>query len=90
MAMKEYRQELDKIDFQNMMSGIRAFADRYKKNNNIKEEIIMVLIVYETPNNKCSERQTLIDYFNDNGVECKELDYPINSLVSIKNEPFDF
>ena len=90
MAMKEYRQELDKIDFQNMMCGIRAFADRYKKNNDIKEEIIMILIVYETPNNKCSERQTLIDYFNDNGVECKELDYPINSLVSIKNEPFDF
>ena len=65
------------IDFEQMMRGITAFANRYKKVNNIKEEIIMVLIVYETPDNKCSERQSLIDYFNRHGIDCQELDYPI-------------
>ena len=65
-------------------------ANRYAIANNIKEEIIIVLIVYETPTNPCSERKPLQDYFNDHGVECKELDYPINNLNSIKDEPFDF
>lgn len=77
LTMREYRQELEKIDFEKMMRGIRAMADRYKKQNKINEEIVMVLIVYETPDNKCSERQSLINYFNSHGVECKELEYPI-------------
>ena len=74
---ESYRQELDKIDFRDMINNIQAFADWYKNYFHIKEEIIMVLIVYESPKNKCSERQTLIEYFNDNGVDCKELEYPI-------------
>ena len=65
-------------------------AENYKQTENIKGEIILVLIVYETPSNPCSERKALQDYFNDHGVECKELDYPINNLNSIKDEPFDF
>ena len=75
--LQDYNFELELIDFEQMMRGITAFADRYKKINNIEEEIIMVLIVYETPTNPCSERKSLIDYFNRHGVECKELEYPI-------------
>ena len=33
----------------------------------------IVLIVYETPNNPCSERWALQEFFN-----CKELEYPIS------------
>ena len=36
------------------------------------DEPIIVLIVYETPNNPCSERYALQRFFN-----CKELEYPI-------------
>ena len=61
--LTEYRKLLDNIDFDKMYKGIENFANRYKKENNIKEEIIMVLIVYETPLNPCSERGALIDYF---------------------------
>ena len=52
-------------------------AESYKQTENIKEEIILVFIVYETPTNPCSERQALINYFNSKGIECKELKYPI-------------
>lgn len=58
-------------------------AENYKQTENIKEEIILVLIVYETPSNPCSERQALIDYFNSKGIECQELEYPIQK--NIKN-----
>ena len=73
-----------------MMSDIENLAKRYAIANNINEEIIIVLIVYETPNNPCSERKPLQDFFNSHGVECKELEYPINNWSQIKNEPFDF
>ena len=75
--LTNYRTALEQIDFEKMMSGIRTFAQEYAKKENLTEEPIMVLIVYEVPNNPCSERQTLIGYFNNHGVECKELEYPI-------------
>ena len=59
------------------MSSFEDLAIRYKKHEYIDDEITIVLIVYETPKNPCSERGALIDYFNSHGVECKELDYPI-------------
>ena len=60
-----------------MYNDMLELAENYKKTENIKEEIILVLIVYETPYNHCSERQALIDYFNSKGIECQELEYPI-------------
>ena len=75
--VKDYEFNLQFVDFEQMMKGITAFADRYKQINNIEEEIIMVLMVHEAPDNPCSERYSLIKYFNQHGVECKELDYPI-------------
>ena len=79
--LQHYRTCLERIDFEKMMRGIEGFAKQYKIDNNIQEEIIMVLIVYETPDNKCSERQSLINYFNAHGVECKELEYPIQQKI---------
>lgn len=75
--LQDYRKNLENIDFDAMMEGIRIFAYDYANKEGITEEPIMVLIVYEAPNNPCSERKALIDYFNCHGVECKELDYPI-------------
>lgn len=89
--LQEYRKCLDKVDFNKMMAGIRAFADQYKKENYINEEIIMVLIVYETPLNPCSERQALVDYFKKNGVNCEEWTFPqIKLNKNIDKGVFDF
>ena len=86
----DYRKNLDNIDFDKMMADMQKLADNYKEKEKIQDEIIIVLIVYEAPNNPCSERKPLQDYFNSHGIECKELDYPINNLASIKHESFDF
>lgn len=75
--LKKYRNELDKINFNQMIKDMEQLAIQWQKVENIQEEPIIVLIVYETPNNLCSERKVLIEYFNDNGIECKELEYPI-------------
>ena len=88
--IKNYESELELIDFNSMLKGMEQFCNDYCKQYNIQEEPIAVLIVYEAPNNPCSERHSLINYFNHHGVECKELDYPINSPVKIEDKPFDF
>lgn len=90
LFLKEYRKRLDNIDFDRMYKDMENFANRYKQNEGFEEEPIIVLIVYETPQNHCSERQALIDYFNSKGVECKELDYPIQEKLEIKKGEFEF
>ena len=75
--VKNYEFELEMIDLPKMMKGIENFCNDYCKQEKIKEEPIAVLMVYEAPNNPCSERYSLINYFNKHGIECKELDYPI-------------
>lgn len=75
--LKCYRQQLEKVNFEKMIKDMEDFAIEYQKSEGFEEEPIMVLIVYEVPKNLCSERQALIDYFNENGIECEELKYPI-------------
>ena len=84
--LSHYRALLDNIDFDKMYKGIESFANRYKEENNIEEEIIMTLIVYETPSNPCSERGALIDYFKSKGIEVEEF----QPKIEIKEGEFVF
>lgn len=70
LAMQEYRQLLETIDFDKMMKAFEYCLNKFNKDT-------IVLIVYEAPNNLCSERKYLQEYFNEHGIECKELEYPI-------------
>lgn len=73
-----YRAALEKyIDFDSMIEDLKKFAHSYQTIFNIKDEIIIVLLVHEAPTNPCSERQVLIDYFKSHGYDCEELHYPI-------------
>ena len=69
-TMQEYRQLLDTIDFDKMIKAFEYCLNKFNKDT-------IVLMVYETPNNLCSERRYLQEYFNKHGIECKELKYPI-------------
>ncbi len=80
LFLRSYKFELQLIDFDKMLRGMEAFCKRYCEQENIAEEPVAVLIVYETPDNPCSERQGLIDLFTSHGIECKELEYPIQKI----------
>ena len=68
--LQEYKQLLNTIDFNKMTRAFEYCLNKFNKD-------IIVLIVYEAPNNLCSERRCLQEYFNEHGIECKELEYPI-------------
>ena len=69
-AMQEYRQLLEIVDFNKMIKGFQYCLNKFHADT-------IVLIVYEAPNNLCSERVALQNYFTEHGLQCEELKYPI-------------
>ena len=75
-TMKEYRQLLeDKVDFERTIKAFQFCVDKFGLP--FGHEPIIVLMVHEAPDNPCSERWALQDYFTSHGWKCKELKYPI-------------
>ena len=71
-CMKEYFNLLNTlVDKERTLKAFEFCADKFHRPFD-DEEPIIVLIVYEAPNNPCSERYGLQKFFN-----CKELEYPI-------------
>lgn len=64
-------------NWQYIYPELEKFATEWCTINNIQEEPIIVFIVYEAPNNPCSERWSWLKIFEEQGIECKELQYPI-------------
>jgi len=71
-TMIEYRELLKMVDKDKILKAFDYCGQKFKKELGFEEDPIIVLIVYETPKNKCSERWALQEVFN-----CKELKYPI-------------
>lgn len=69
-TMQEYRQLLETINFNKMIKAFEFCLNKFNKDT-------IVLMVYEAPNNPCSERKYLQEYFCSHGINCKELNYPI-------------
>jgi hypothetical protein len=60
------------------MERLNWLAQYEQKELQFEDEPIIVFIVHEAWNNPCSERKPLQKYFKEHGIECKELEYPIN------------
>lgn len=75
--LTRYKIALDQLDFDRIMKAFQYCADKFQKELGFKEEPIIVLMVYEVPSNPCSERIVLQKYFQEHGVNCQELTYPI-------------
>lgn len=72
--LKFYRKQLNSISYEDLIHRCEKYLIWYK--SKYEKEIvdpIFVMIVYETPNNPCSERAAIQDWFAANGIECEEL-----------------
>ena len=67
---EQYRELLDTVDFDKMIKGFEFCLNKFNCD-------IIVLMVYEKPDNPFSERSGLQDLFKCHGIECEELRYPI-------------
>lgn len=77
--MEDYKRQLDSLDFDEMICRFRSIAERVSPD---EEDPEIVLLVHEAPNNPCSERWPLFDWFKEHGIEAKE--YPIPAKKSAK------
>lgn len=73
LFLKRYRDQLKNIEFDRTYNWISTLGNTLIKDH----EPYIVLMVWETVSNPCSERIAIQEYFKDNGVECSELLYPI-------------
>lgn len=77
--LRNYREQLDKLDFNEMMQRFESIAARVSPNVDNPD---IILLVWEAPDNPCSERWVLSDWFKDHGVQIEE--YPILEKSSVK------
>ena len=71
--LKSYRAGLRNIDFKALYEKLETFALGWKEIAKFEEEPEIILIVYETPGNPCSERVPIQEWFAENGIKVEEL-----------------
>lgn len=77
--LTEYRKRLyQQVDRNKVKKAFQFCANKFQKELCLNTEPIIVLMVYEAPNNPCSERKILQEVFN-----CQELSYPIGEKYEI-------
>ena len=64
--LKHYRDQLDKINFQNFINELQVIASNTQQMLGFREDPIICLIVHEAPSNPCSERVAIQNWFQDN------------------------
>lgn len=67
-----YRMQLREVDFSMVLDYFRFLGEKFKEDLDFDEEPEIILMVYETPDNKCSEREELKDYFYSNNYVLEE------------------
>ena len=56
-----------------MVEELEAMGSAIQKHEGFEEDPIIVLLVYEKPDNPCSERWPLKDWFAAHGLELEEV-----------------
>lgn len=73
--LKEYRKQLDSLDFDQLMIEFNKLIFEFKKANNFNEIPEIILLFHEVPDNPCSERQVVKQYFKDHGLIVSEFNF---------------
>ena len=69
--LREYRNQLNKIDFDKFMHQLEVLHNDICANEHF-DDIDFAFLVYEKYNNPCSERWPLINWFKKHGVDIEE------------------
>lgn len=72
LFLRAYRYQLDQLDYNNILQRCEKIANQIKSYENFQEEPIIILLVHEAPNNPCSERKVIQDWFASHGTTVKE------------------
>ena len=69
--LKVYRNQLDDINVEEFLTKLEKLAAKFKENEHLNE-VDFALIVYEAPQNMCSERRPILEWVAFTGLNIKE------------------
>lgn len=70
--LKAYAHQLSLLEINDIMIRTRKLCEAVRPVVGYEGEPIPVFIVHEAPDNPCSERTAIQNYFHSNGIECEE------------------
>lgn len=71
--LRAYREQIYSLNFNQMVFKLETLEGVIRRNFSLRgEEITFVLMVHEKPDNACSEREVLKEWFASNGFELEE------------------
>ena len=75
LFLNTYRYQLDLLDFNDVVARCERIGNYIKSLENFSEEPVIMLLVHEAPQNPCSERRVIQEWFAANGKEVKEWEH---------------
>lgn len=72
MFLRAYMHQLNQLNFDEIMERTEKLCKAVQPTVGYEGEPIAVFIVHEAPNNACSERVSIQNFFRNNGIECEE------------------
>ena len=72
LFLNTYRYQLDQLDFENNIARCESMGNRIQALEGFAEEPIIMLLVHEAPQNPCSERRVIQEWFAAHGKEVVE------------------
>lgn len=75
--MQKYSQHLNSLNFDDFLVELHQHCMLLKQKLKLDRDPLAVLLVHEKYDNPCSERIALIEWFEVNGLNVRELKYPV-------------
>lgn len=69
--LRAYEKQLNSLNYEEIVQKLDLLAHKIEKEENLSH-VNFALIVYETPNNPCSERIVIQKWFKSHGMEIEE------------------
>lgn len=70
--LNAYRKQLDRLDFDQTMQILLTIGQNIRQSFNLDRDPNFIFLVHEAPNNRCSERRVIQQWFTDNGHPVSE------------------
>lgn len=69
--LQKYKQQLDAIDFNEFMTKLNVIKEKISSGEQL-QDIAFAFIVFEAPNNPCSERVMIRKWFSEHDIDIQE------------------
>ena len=78
--IKSYHDYIFSLDFNEIYNKLLELAKGLQEQRNYRNIPDICLLVHEKPDNPCSERCVLVDWFKSNGIDLIEFEKPAKDL----------